>query len=53
LSCRSDPAALRQQLKEIIDQEQELEGGLNPTLRLKKKALQQAYNIAIQKQMVR
>jgi hypothetical protein len=53
IACRSDPAALRQQLKEIIDQEQELEGGLNPTLKLKKKALQQAYNQAIQKQMVR
>ncbi|KAL4517153.1 hypothetical protein Ndes2526B_g00742 [Nannochloris sp. 'desiccata'] len=47
----SDPAALRQQLKEILDLEQELEGGLNPTMRLKKKALQQAYNQAIQKQM--
>jgi hypothetical protein len=53
IACRSDPAALRQQLKEIIDQEQELEGGLNPTLKMKKKALQQAYNQAIQKQMVR
>lgn len=38
-------------MKEVLDAEQA--GNMNPTLRLKKKALQQAYDQAIKKKMVR
>jgi hypothetical protein len=48
---RSEPEILREQLQEVIDAE--LQGKMNPTLRLRKKALQQAYDLAIKKTMVR
>jgi hypothetical protein len=47
---RDEPETLKEQLKEIIDIEQQ--GRMNPTLRLKKKALQQAYDQAIKRKMV-
>jgi len=47
---RSNPSLLREQLKEVLDAEQA--GLLNPSLRLKKKALQHAYDAAIKKKMV-
>ncbi|KAL4854138.1 hypothetical protein ACK3TF_005128 [Chlorella vulgaris] len=49
LKQRDDPETLREQLKEVIDQEQA--GKMNPSLRLKKKALQQAYDLAIKRKM--
>lgn len=47
---RSEPEVLREQLQELIDAEEQ--GSMNPTLRLKKKALQQAYDQAIKRKMV-
>lgn len=49
-SKRDDPESLKEQLKEVIAAEQA--GKSNPTLRLKKKALQSAYEQAIKRQMV-
>uniref|UniRef100_A0A1D2AAA7 Wbp11/ELF5/Saf1 N-terminal domain-containing protein n=1 Tax=Auxenochlorella protothecoides TaxID=3075 RepID=A0A1D2AAA7_AUXPR len=48
-SKRDDPESLKEQLKEVIAAEQA--GKSNPTLRLKKKALQSAYEQAIKRQM--
>ncbi|GAB4822894.1 hypothetical protein N2152v2_009940 [Parachlorella kessleri] len=48
-SKRDDPEVLKEQLKEIIEQEQQ--GKMNPTLRLRKKALQSAYDQAIKRKM--
>ncbi len=45
-----DPAYLRQQLKELLDEE-EASGMLNAALRSKKKTLQMAYEAAIKKQI--
>ena len=50
MSHLDDPAYLRQQLKEILDEE-EL-GPLNPTQRSRKKTLQKAYDAAIRRRMV-
>jgi hypothetical protein len=49
-SCRSDPDSLREQLKEILQSEEA--GPLSATLRLRKKALQQAYDQAIKQALV-
>lgn len=49
-SKRDDPEALKEQLKEVIAAEQA--GKSNPTLRLRKKALQTAYEQAIKRQIV-
>ncbi|PSC68774.1 WW domain-binding 11 [Micractinium conductrix] len=46
---RDDPETLREQLKEVIDLEQQ--GKMNHTLRLRKKALQSAYDQAIKRKM--
>ena len=48
--CRTDPETLKRQLKEVLAEEEA--GNMNPTMRLKKKALQGAYEEAIRKQMV-
>lgn len=48
---RSEPERLREELKEVL--ELEAQGRMNPTLRLRKKALQHAYDAAIKKKMVR
>ena len=50
-ACSDDPESLREQLKEVIDLE--AGGKMNPSLRLRKKALQAAYDMAIKRQMVR
>lgn len=50
LLCRDDPNALKEELKEIIRVEES--GQLNPSLKIKKKALQQAYDQAIRKQIL-
>jgi hypothetical protein len=50
MSLVDDPAVLRTQLKEILDEE-EL-GPLNVTQRSRKKTLQRAYDAAIRRQMV-
>lgn len=47
---RDDPETLKEQLKEILGLEEA--GKMNHVLRLKKKALQQAYNEAIKRKMV-
>lgn len=44
-----NPEAVREQLKDAIAEEQ---AGSNPALRMRKKALQSAYEQAIKKQMV-
>lgn len=49
LKQRDDPETLKAQLKEVIDLEHA--GKMNPGLRLKKKALQQAYDLAIKRKM--
>lgn len=46
-----DPALLREQLREAIAAEQD--GTSNPALRMRRKALQAAYEEAIRKQVVR
>eukprot|EP00887_Chlorella_sp_A99_P004077 scaffold11.g4077.t1 len=59
LSHKSEPERLRDELKEILELEQARWGGgapggqgrMNPALRLKKKALQHAYDQAIKKKM--
>ena len=51
MSHVDDPGVLRQQLKEILDEE-EL-GPLNATQRSRKKTLQRAYDAAIRRQVVR
>ena len=48
---RSDPKLLREQLLEMLDLERA--GKMNTTLRLRKKALQMAYDTAIKLAMVR
>lgn len=52
LCCRDDPAYLRNQLKEILDEEEKV-GSLNPSQRSLKKTLQRAYDAAIKRQVVR
>ena len=49
LFIRDDPATLKAQLKELLDMEEA--GNMNPTLRLRKKALQEAYQQSIHRQM--
>lgn len=49
LSHVSDPSYLRQQLKEILDEEQA--GPLNAAQRSRKKTLQTAYSLAVKKKM--
>lgn len=52
MSHIDDPSLLRKQLKEILEEEEEL-GSLNATQRSRKKTLQRAYDAAIRRQMVR
>jgi hypothetical protein len=49
LAQTSEPEKIREQLREVIAQEEE--GAANPTLRLRKKALQQALGQAVREQM--
>lgn len=51
-NCRDDPTYLRNQLKEILDEEEKV-GSLNPSQRSLKKTLQRAYDAAIKRQVVR
>lgn len=48
---KSDPDALKEELKEVLELEEE--GKLNLTVRLKKRALQGAYDLALKKKKVR
>lgn len=50
MSHIDDPVLLRQQLKEILEEEEI--GSLNATQRSRKKTLQKAYDAAIKRQMV-
>ncbi len=45
-----DPVTLREQLQEVLELEEA--GKMNPTLRLKKRALQAAYDTALKKKRV-
>lgn len=49
--CRSDPEEIKQQLNELIDAEEH--GMLTASMRQQKKNLQQAYDQALKRKMVK
>lgn len=51
-SMKDNPEAIKEELKSVLDMEETQEGRVNQTIRLKKRALQGAYDTALKKRKV-
>ena len=51
-SMKDNPEAIKEELKSVLDAEEGQDGRVNQTIRLKKRALQGAYDTALKKRKV-